>query len=39
MDREADARAAFRTVLDLTKKEYFGDRYRNEAEALLDEMS
>lgn len=38
MDREADARAAFQAVLDLPRTEYFGDRYREEAETLLDEM-
>jgi tetratricopeptide (TPR) repeat protein len=38
MDREDDARAQFRTVLERPQKEYFGDRYRQEAEALLDDL-
>ena len=36
--READARTQFQTVLDLPKKEFFDDRYGDEAETLLDEM-
>jgi len=38
MDREDDARAEFQTVLDLPQKEYFGDRYKKEAETLLREL-
>jgi len=38
MDRETDARAQLQTVLDLPQKEYFGDRYKKEAETLLREL-
>ena len=38
MDREAEAREQLNIVLELPKKEYFGDRHLEEAKALLDEI-
>lgn len=38
MDREKAARKHLKTVLELPKKEYFGDRYKKEAEKLLSEL-
>jgi tetratricopeptide (TPR) repeat protein len=38
MDQEADAREQLQIVLDLPKKELFGDRYEEEARALLKEL-
>jgi tetratricopeptide (TPR) repeat protein len=39
MDRPDDARTQLQTVLDLPPKEPFAERYAEEAEALLDELS
>lgn len=38
MDREDDARTHLNRVLALPKKEYFGDRYKEEAQTLLNEL-
>jgi tetratricopeptide (TPR) repeat protein len=38
MDREADAKAELQTVLELPAQEPFDDQYREEAQALLDDL-
>lgn len=38
MDREEDARRELKTVIELSPKETFAERYKNEAEELLQEV-